>query len=240
MILTPIADPRERAARQRMRRRAGYYLAAMNRLRSEVLEIEGARIRTCPNVFNPRASSSTRHICAWVRERSPLDSFLDMGTGTGAIGIVAALNGCTDVWMTDCNADAAECARANVRANGVGDHCMVEGCTGTSSIKRRFHMIVFAAPYLWFGASSILRRQFGALVDSMFDEDDTSKTALIDDARRVLEPGGSLVLQLGSISRLDAIMERAREAGLVLVEVSRAPDGREEHLILEFKHAETR
>ena len=220
-----------------MRRRASYYLAKMDSLPASQVDINGARITTCPGVFNPTASTSTAQICRWIAKQTAPASLLDLGTGTGAIGIVAAQTGCPAVLMTDCNARAVECAKANVASNGVASRCSVELHLGTKDLVGPFHTILFAAPYLWFGATPRLRQRFGSLVDSMFDENDAAKRSLFEDALRILAPGGSLVLQIGSISRHNEIMTFASAAGFELHTTETAPDGQEQHMILEFKHS---
>lgn len=70
---------------------------------------------------------------------------LDMGTGSGVLGIAAAQKGCTVVFA-DINPNAVECARANAERHGV---------TGTfvqsdmfNQIKGKFNTIIFNPPYL--------------------------------------------------------------------------------------------
>lgn len=50
---------------------------------------------------------------------------LDVGTGSGVLGIVAARRGASMVRMVDIDYDAVTVARANVAANGVGERCEV-------------------------------------------------------------------------------------------------------------------
>lgn len=217
-----------------MRRRAAYYLAKMEKAPTEPLDLSGATIQPCVGVFNPWVSSSTAHICRWISERVVPTSVLDVGTGTGAIGVVAALRGCPTVVMIDSNPTAVECASANVVRNNVSARCRVQQLSNTQLLHGTFQTVIFAAPYLWFAPTARLRQRYGPLVDAMFDEADKAKIAVIDDAPRLLEPNGQLIIQIGSISRKTVILEAADRVGLQVRNVDSSPDGQEEHLVFEF------
>jgi release factor glutamine methyltransferase len=224
----------EQRERYRLNKRAAYYLTRMAELPPGGVEVEGAKLQACVGVFDPRKSTSTAHLCSLIRTYSPAKRVLDIGTGTGAAGIVAALNGAARVLMTDSNPKAVECARKNALRNKVDELVEVICVSSAVEVGERFGLMIFAAPYLWFAAPSALRDRFGSLVDSMYDEDDRAKADVLHEATRLLEHDGVLLLQIGSISRVETICARAEEEQLNLRAVHRAPDGREEHLVLEL------
>lgn len=78
-------------------------------------------------------------------EKYAFGKFLDLGTGTGIQGIVAAKRGCT-VTFADINPDAVECARLNAKRNGVNGKFLVSDLF--SNIKGKFNVIAIDPPYL--------------------------------------------------------------------------------------------
>ena len=70
---------------------------------------------------------------------------LDIGTGTGIQGIIAAKNGC-DVTFSDVSIHAIRCARHNAEQNGVEGEFVVSDLF--EHIKGRFDTIIFNPPYL--------------------------------------------------------------------------------------------
>lgn len=74
---------------------------------------------------------------------------LDMGTGCGILGIVAAAMA-TKVIAIDINPHAVRCAQENARLNGVSDKLfLVQGDLFTPlETERQFDLILFNAPYL--------------------------------------------------------------------------------------------
>ncbi|MCL4373629.1 MAG: methyltransferase [Candidatus Marsarchaeota archaeon] len=106
------------------------------------MDLEGIKIKACSGVYEPREDS---YLLAQMVEKYAFGSVLDLGTGSGIQGIVAAKKGC-NVVFSDIDEKALECAKENAVLNGV---------TGTfvesdmfSSIKGAFNTIIFNPPYL--------------------------------------------------------------------------------------------
>ncbi|MGF3523162.1 MAG: HemK2/MTQ2 family protein methyltransferase, partial [Candidatus Bathyarchaeia archaeon] len=74
---------------------------------------------------------------------------LDMGTGCGILGIIAA-GKAEEVVAVDVNPFAVRCAARNAKANGVADRMLfVQGdLFDTLRVGERFDVVVFNAPYL--------------------------------------------------------------------------------------------
>ncbi len=100
------------------------------------------KISASGNVYSPREDS---HLLAGAVERYAFGRVLDMGTGSGIQGIVAAKLGC-DVTFADISKDAVRQARANASANGVQGRFIETDLF--SSISSRFNTIIFNPPYL--------------------------------------------------------------------------------------------
>jgi release factor glutamine methyltransferase len=86
-------------------------------------EFCGLRVRVAPGVFVPRQRSALMvdlaidHIGRDRRARPPV--VLDLGCGTGALGAaIAARVPDAEVWATDIDPAAVECARSNLVAEG--------------------------------------------------------------------------------------------------------------------------
>ncbi|MEM1565671.1 MAG: class I SAM-dependent methyltransferase [Candidatus Bathyarchaeia archaeon] len=79
----------------------------------------------------------------------PGEYVLDMGTGCGILGIVAAEKA-SQVVAVDINLDAVRCAKENARLNGViGKMFFVQGdLFGPLKVGEKFDLILFNAPYL--------------------------------------------------------------------------------------------
>ncbi len=99
-------------------------------------------IRDCSDVYRPREDTK---LMAKAVEEHAFGRVLDMGTGTGALGIVAAKNGC-DVTFADKNASAVECAKSNAELNGAAGKFVVSDLF--ASIRGRFDTVIFNPPYL--------------------------------------------------------------------------------------------
>ncbi len=77
--------------------------------------------------FGTGEHASTR-LCLSLLEKLDLKNkkVIDVGTGSGILGIASAKLGATDVYMTDIDEKAVSVARENVVKNGVEELCLVE------------------------------------------------------------------------------------------------------------------
>ncbi len=100
-----------------------------------------------PGVLEPMSSlqlASYLHSRAdWLTGKD----VLDMGTGTGIQGIIAAKDGAERVVLSDVLRGACENARRNVTVQGVSAVCAVVESDLFENIDGRFDVIVFAQPY---------------------------------------------------------------------------------------------
>ncbi|MCL4411359.1 methyltransferase [Candidatus Marsarchaeota archaeon] len=99
-------------------------------------------INDCTDVYKPREDTV---LMAKAVEEHAFGQVLDLGTGTGALGIVAAKKGCS-VTFADISASAVECAKSNAELNGVSGKFVVSDLF--DSIRGRFDTIIFNPPYL--------------------------------------------------------------------------------------------
>ena len=96
-----------------------------------------------PDVYAPNPLGLAAIVLDEVRDD---DRVLDMGTGSGVNGIVAASRS-RDVLAVDVNPAAVTCARDNAERNGVADR--VEGRESDlfQNASGRFDLIIFDPPY---------------------------------------------------------------------------------------------
>lgn len=97
---------------------------------------------TDKTVYKPLEDS---RILANAVEKYAFGKFLDLGTGTGIQGIVAAKKKC-DVTFADINPEAIECAKLNAKANNVKGKFIQSDLF--SNIKGKFNVIAIDPPYM--------------------------------------------------------------------------------------------
>ncbi len=102
----------------------------------------GIKITECHNVYRPREDSD---LLSEAVQRLASGRTLDMGTGTGIQGIIAAKKGC-DVTFADVSIHAIRCARYNANQNDVDGTFVVSDLF--EDIRGRFDTIIFNPPYL--------------------------------------------------------------------------------------------
>ena len=141
------------------------------------------------------------------------DVVLDMGTGCGLLGVVAAEKA-GRVVCVDVNPYAVRCAKENARLNGVLDKMFfVQGDLFTAiRFGERFDLILFNAPYLpsesvedtsWLGCAwsgGVAGRQ---VVDRFISE-----------VPKYLKQNGRMFLMQSTLSDVDETLRRIEENGL--------------------------
>jgi release factor glutamine methyltransferase len=127
---------------------------------------------------------------AVLAEARPGDRVLDMGTGSGVNGILAATRGARVV-AVDVNPYALDAARANADRNGVADRVDVRGSDVFAGIDGEFDLIVFDPPYRWFTPRDV--RELAST-----DENYRALTEFFAQARRHLSPAGRMLIAFGT------------------------------------------
>lgn len=131
--------------------------------------------------------------------------FLDMGCGTGIVGLHAAKSGATVV-SADINPHAVECARRNAARNGlrleVTQSDLFERITGN------FDVIAFNPPYLpgETRSTSWVEKSW-----SGGEEGSEVTIRFLRDAWKHLSPGGEIYLVLSSLGGLMSVLKSAKE-----------------------------
>lgn len=145
-----------------------------------------------PDVYAPHPLGLAVIVLDEVREG---DCVLDMGTGSGVNGIVAALRSRT-VLAVDVNPAAVACARDNAERNGVADRVEVRVSDLFQNASGRFDLIIFDPPFRWFRPRDMYER-------GTADEGYRTLTTFFDQAGDHLEPGGRILLSFGTTGDID-------------------------------------
>lgn len=128
---------------------------------------------------------------------------LDMGCGSGVIGISAALKGC-DVTSVDLNPSALELTKKNAEANKVAVKTVFSDLF--SNVDGLFDLIVFNPPYLPTGDANS-RQWVGGLKGNEL----TLK--FFRQAKAHLEPNGFMLVMISSLSRPEDVFSELKKLG---------------------------
>lgn len=185
-------------------------------------EFWGLTLRLNADTLVPRPETETlvESALALVDTHSSRDAPLriaDLGTGTGALllALLSELPNARGV-ATDISALAIEMAAANAAALGLHDRALFARGDFGAALAGGFDLVVSNPPYIMTGELADLpaevRRDPARALDGGADGLSAYR-AIADDARRLLRPGGHLVLELG-LGQEPAVAALMRAAGL--------------------------
>ena len=139
----------------------------------------------------------------------PGDRVLDMGTGCGVNGILAARTG-ADVLALDVNPEAVRAAQDNARRNGVADRLEVRLSDVFDAVDPAadgpFDVVVFDPPFRWFQPRDLLEM---ATADPGY----RALTRFVRDARLHLSDHGRLLVFFGRSGDLGYLQRLVAEEG---------------------------
>ena len=162
-------------------------------------EFFGREFRVSPDVLIPRPE--TEHLVEAAMARlSPGDRVLDAGTGSGAIAVTLALETSARVFACDLSLPALEIAAANGARLGARV-CWLAADLASALSDHSLDMLVSNPPYVSSVDEPTLQHEVRAWEPhlALFAGPTGAEVylRLIEQARRVLKPGGWLLLELG-------------------------------------------
>ena len=182
-------------------------------------------LQVSPAVLVPRPESETvieATLDAVVRDALQTEKLriLDIGTGSGAL-LLALLSELPNAVGTgsDISAAALEVARANAERNDLAGRCTFVACDIAAGLQGPFDLIVSNPPY-------VARSDIASLAPEVRGYDPAlaldggpdgldGYRAIAADARRLLAPGGRLIVELG-MGQEPAVRALFTTAGLIV------------------------
>ena len=166
-------------------------------------------IDVLPTVFHPKYFGSSMIFARFI-EALGLSGrrFLDMGTGSGIIGLFAARAG-ADVTSVDVNPEAVRCATENASRAGFKIRACESDLFG-SLANERFDVIAWNPPFFPQPANNVAEAALYA------GEDHATIRRFAGEARDHLSGGGAIYLIFSLDGGMDAIEGIFRDAGFSL------------------------
>ena len=202
-----LSAEQERAYAERLRRRMA---GEPTQYITGVQEFYGRVFRVTPDVLIPRPE--TEFVVEAALEAGPAETIVDVGSGSGAIAVTLALETEARVIATDVSRAALRVAVDNARR--LGARVEFVACDLLSAIASGVaDMVVSNPPYVPDADLAGLPREVrehepGVALEGGARGLDFYRR-LIEEAPRVLRPGGRLIVELG-IRQMGAVEEMAR------------------------------
>ncbi len=169
------------------------------------------RIITLPGVFSPR--SDTWMLADVMRRVQPLRDadVLELGTGSGAIGVAAAQSGARSVTVVDVSRRALMTAAINARLNGVRVTPR-RGDLFAAVAGRQFDLVVSNPPYL--PSDAIPNRGAARAWEGGGADGRALLERICADVAAHLRPGGTVLLVHSSVNDVSRTLAALEQAGL--------------------------
>ena len=176
----------------------------------EEVEFKGLRLKVLPGVFSPRYSHAPDFITQhWQIPQGA--SVLDLGCGSGIMGLYALHCGAGSLVAVDSNTRACQNARLNARELGFDSKTRVlEGNAYTPlGEDEKFDVIILTPPYWNKAASNPLEAAF-------FDKGYRFLSASVLDAGPHLNPHGKVFLGFSDQGNLARLAQLIQQSGLFI------------------------
>ncbi len=188
---------------------------------TETIGFGPLRITFDGRVLRPRPWTEAQS--AWAAEvltTAPPGAVLELCAGAGQIGLLAVVGSARPLVCVDLDPAACEWARHNAEQAGLADRVQVREGAMDDVLRdsERFAVVVADPP--WVRSEEVLRYPEDPVlaIDGGADGMAVAWTC-VDVARRHLLPGGSLLIQLGTVEQVDALRDRMHDDDLVIYEV---------------------
>lgn len=178
--------------------------ATKDQFRQETVEMTclGRKFEVSTEVFEPKPVGLWQSVLGEVKKT---DRVLDMGTGSGVNGILAASKS-LKVVAVDINPSSVENAKHNAEINGVASRMDIHLSDLFDSVKGRFDLIMFDPPFRWFKPKNMRER-------STADENYKTLTSFFDNVKDFLSKDGRILLFFGTSGDIDYLSHLIKNAG---------------------------
>ncbi len=166
------------------------FLQEIKNQASEIIDIEGLKIKTCKDVFPPRSNfSRTSEKLHTIFGNLKGKRILDIGTGTGVQAIQAAKDGAQNVIALDINPVAVLCAKENIHLNGVEAVVSVFESDLFSSLKgeEKFDVVIANLPITDFPIKGIVE-------SALYDPEYKIHHTFFEEVGKYLNDGGIIIM----------------------------------------------
>jgi release factor glutamine methyltransferase len=204
--------PPERA--EHLRRWHEDALARGRRDEPVTVEAHGLTLVVPADVYAPNPLGLAEVVRSEVRAG---ESVLDLGTGSGVNGLVAAAAGGAVV-AVDVNPAAVAAARENAAANDLLIDARVSDVF--AAVPERFDLVLFDPPFRWFPAADLYER-------ATADEGYAALTTFFREVGEHLLPGGRILLSFGTTGDVAYLEQLIDDAGLRSEELRRVKGERD-------------
>ncbi len=145
-------------------------------------------------------------------------SVLDMGTGSGAIGISAAKSSDVErVMMADIDDNAVSAAKENVELNSVINKCSILQSDLFENIQGKFDIIIFNPPYLPDDEVKASKNEWSGGRTGI----ETTKR-FIEESRSHLKQNGTIIIVKSSFADPEGLDSFIKEKGFVITDSEKA------------------
>lgn len=207
-----------------------HWRAAYTSDKPRSIHLEGHELILHPGVFNPAVGWSTIGL---IEAMPPVagKTVLDMGCGTGVVGIIAAHRGASTVVLADLDPLAIQNATENIELHHLGARVQVFQSDLFAGVpEQRFDLISFNWPYLWWeeqiadnAAAEIAPGAPG--IWAYFDYQYALIRRLFRVMPRYLTAGGAAYLTFAEYANEALLAQIIAEEGLRYEIVHTRPDG---------------
>jgi len=173
--------------------------------------ILGKEIIVFPEVFSPK-HAITKSVEFFIENMvSPENKrVLDVGTGTGVLGLVSAFKGASLVHSIDINPNAVANARANFEKYNFGeDRCVAYHSDLFEAVKLKFDIALFNPPHQAFKPKDMLERAYG-------DENYAVLKRFLSEVGGYLSSDGTVCLCFSELGDLELLERLIKNSGLVV------------------------
>lgn len=176
-------------------------------------DVFGNRFEARPGLYHPHPSSSSIFmIRTLLREKPKLGRLLEIGCGTGAVGLSLLAQGLADsLVLTDIETVAVDTTRNNAKRLGLDDCVSIKHGSLFEPVQgEQFDSIVFNMPLMH-------RTHTGITHVALDDTNGEAAQTFFQEVSNYLVPGGTCFFPYSNISNPQLLGEFANEANVALI-----------------------